>query len=103
MIRSGFDDRAKMLATDPSGGLTLVVLAIATSVDALAIGLSLAMLRIKIWYPSVVIGVVTSGLSLLGLRLGTRLGVRFGKRMEIAGGAILALIGIRILLSHLLA
>jgi len=81
----------------------LVVLAIATSIDALAIGLSLAMLRIKIWYPSAVIGLVTSGLSLFGLRMGTRLGARFGKRMEIVGGAILTLIGLRILLLHLLA
>jgi putative Mn2+ efflux pump MntP len=103
MIRSGFNQGGKVYATDPSRGLTLVVLAIATSIDALAIGLSLAMLRVKIWYPSVVIGVVTSGLSLFGLRVGTRLGARFGKRMEIAGGAILALIGLRMLLSHLLA
>lgn len=78
----------------------MVVLAIATSIDAFAIGLSLGMLRIKIWYPSVVIGIVTSGLSLLGIRLGTRLGRRFGKQMEIVGGAILSLLGLRILLSH---
>jgi putative Mn2+ efflux pump MntP len=103
MIRSGFDDCAEMFATDPSWGLTLVMLAVATSIDALAIGLSLAMLRVRIWYPSVVIGVVTGGLSLVGLREGTRLGVRFGKRMEVAGGAILTLIGLRLLLSHLLA
>ncbi|MGD0265689.1 MAG: manganese efflux pump MntP family protein [Candidatus Methylomirabilota bacterium] len=103
MIRSGFDDRAETFATDPSRGLALVVLAIATSIDALAIGLSLAMLRIKIWYPSAVIGLVTSGLSLFGLRMGTRLGARFGKRMEIVGGAILTLIGLRTLLLHLLA
>jgi putative Mn2+ efflux pump MntP len=103
MIRSGFDDRIETFATDPSRGLALVVLAIATSIDALAIGLSLAMLRIRIWYPSAVIGVVTAGLSLVGLRVGTRLGARFGKRMEVAGGAILTLIGLRILLLHLLA
>jgi putative Mn2+ efflux pump MntP len=79
------------------------MLAVATSIDALAIGLSLAMLRVKIWHPSVVIGVVTGGLSLLGIRLGTRLGIRFGKRMEIVGGVILNLIGLRILVSHLFA
>jgi putative Mn2+ efflux pump MntP len=101
MIRAGFDPEGQTFTTDPSRGLTLVMLAIATSIDALAIGLSLAMLRVKIWYPSVVIGVVTSGLSLLGIRLGTQLGARFGKRMEIVGGAILNLIGLRILLSHL--
>lgn len=102
MIRSGFDTDGAIYTTDPSRGLTLVALAIATSIDALAIGLSLAMLRVKIWYPSVIIGVMTGGLSLLGIRLGTRLGARFGKRMEIVGGVILTLIGLRILLSDLL-
>ena len=73
---------------------------VATSIDALAIGLSLAMLRVTIWYPSVVIGVVTAGLSLVGLRLGTQLGSRFGRWMEIVGGAILVAIGLRLLFSH---
>jgi manganese efflux pump family protein len=101
MIGSGWDSDGESLSADPSRGLTLVVLATATSIDAFAIGLSLGMLRVKIWYPSVVIGGVTGGLSLLGMRLGTRLGTRFGKHMEIVGGAILSLLGFRILLSHL--
>ena len=100
MIRSGFEPDGGIDTTDPSRGFTLLMLCVATSIDALAIGLSLAVLRVKIWYPSVVIGVVTSGLSLIGLRLGARLGVKFGKRMEVAGGAILILLGLHILLSH---
>jgi putative Mn2+ efflux pump MntP len=59
------------------------------------------MLRISIWYPSVVFGVVTLGVSLAGFQFGTKLGVKLGKRAEIAGGAILCLIGLRILASHL--
>jgi putative Mn2+ efflux pump MntP len=101
MIRSGWDADEESLAADPSRGLTLVALSVATSIDALAIGLSLGMLRVKIWYPSVVIGVVTGGLSLIGVRLGTRLGTGFGKRMEVVGGIILSLLGLRILFSHL--
>ncbi len=101
MIRSGWDSDGESVSADPSRGLTLVMLAVATSIDAFAIGLSLGMLRIKIWYPSVVIGMVTSGLSLMGLRLGTRLGTRFGRRMEIVGGVLLSLLGFRILLSHI--
>jgi putative Mn2+ efflux pump MntP len=103
MIRSGWDSDEESLSTDPSRGVTLVALAIATSIDAFAIGLSLGMLRIKIWYPSVVIGIVTSGLSLVGMRLGTRLGIRFGKPMEIVGGMLLSLLGLRILFAHLFA
>ena len=79
-----------------------MLLAIATSIDALAVGFSLGLVGITIWYPAVVIGIVTGLLSLLGLRLGNRLGEKFGKRMEIFGGIVLVLIGIRILLTHLL-
>ncbi len=88
---------------DPSRGWTLVLLAFATSIDALAIGFSLGVVGVTIWYPAVVIGVVTGLISWLGIFLGNRLGQKFGKRMEIIGGIILILIGIRILLSHLLA
>jgi putative Mn2+ efflux pump MntP len=59
------------------------------------------MLSVPIVYPVVVIGVVTAGLSLIGLLLGNRLGKTFGKRMEIVGGVILIAIGMRIVVSHL--
>jgi putative Mn2+ efflux pump MntP len=75
---------------------------IATSIDAFAIGLSLAMLHVAILYPSLVIGVVTAGLSLAGLLIGHRLGEAFGKRMEVLGGVILIGIGLRVLISHLM-
>ena len=101
MIRAGLNPRSEHCAGDPSRGFNLVMLAVATSLDALAIGLSLAMLRVSIWYPSVVIGVVTMGVSLAGFQFGSALGVRFGKRMEIAGGLVLCLIGLRILIAHL--
>jgi putative Mn2+ efflux pump MntP len=101
MIRAGLNPRSEHRAGDPSRGFNLVMLAMATSIDALAIGLSLAMLRVSIWYPSVVIGVVTMGVSLAGFQFGSALGVSFGKRMEIAGGVILCLIGLRILIAHL--
>ena len=103
MIRSGFDTAAEQQKDDPSRGWTLVLLAFATSIDALAIGFSLGMVGVTIWYPAVVIGVVTGLISWLGIFLGNRLGQKFGKRMEIIGGIVLILIGVRILLSHLLA
>ncbi len=82
--------------------MTMVMLSVATSIDALAVGLSLAMLDVNIWYPSVMIGVITAGMSLLAIKIGAKLGRMFGKRMEIFGGLILILIGSRILFSHLI-
>jgi putative Mn2+ efflux pump MntP len=103
MIRSGFGSGPGAKNTDPSRGLTLIMLSLATSIDAFAIGLSLAFLRIEIWYPSILIGLITMILSLIGLGIGHRLGLVFGRRMEIVGGILLFLIGIHILVSHLYA
>jgi putative Mn2+ efflux pump MntP len=102
MIRSGLDRDGETYARDPSRGGTLVMLCVATSIDAFAIGVSLAMLRVDILYPSAVIGVVTAILSLIGLLVGHQLGAGFGKRMEVLGGLLLSGIGLRILLTHLL-
>ncbi|MBM2828558.1 MAG: putative Mn2+ efflux pump MntP [Actinobacteria bacterium] len=88
--------------SDPTRGSSLVLLSVATSMDALAVGLSLGVLRIEIWYPSVVIGLVAAALTAAGLHLGGRLGQRFGRKMEIAGGLILVGIGFKILLQHLM-
>ncbi len=102
MIISGWRSNTEALGPDPSRGWSLFMLSVATSIDALAVGFSLGLVGVIIWYPAAVIGVVTGLVSLLGLRLGNRLGVKFGKRVEIAGGAVLVLIGVRILLTHLL-
>ena len=103
MIRSGFDPNGDEQKNDPSRGWTLVMLAFATSIDALAVGFSLGLVGVTIWYPAVVIGVVTGLISWLGILLGNRLGAKFGKRMEIIGGIILILMGVRIVLAHFLA
>ncbi|OPZ59750.1 MAG: putative manganese efflux pump MntP [Deltaproteobacteria bacterium ADurb.Bin510] len=80
----------------------LLVLAIATSIDALAVGLSLSLLKIEILMPAVLIGVVTFGLSFMGVYLGKRIGHLFEQKIEILGGLVLIGIGIKILLEHLL-
>jgi manganese efflux pump family protein len=89
------------LAGDPSRGSRLILLSVATSIDALAVGLTLAMLGSGIWYASVVIGLVTASLSCLAIFVGTRVGQAFGRRMEIVGGLALISIGARILYQHL--
>ncbi len=79
----------------------LFVLSIATSIDALAVGLGFAFLDISIVTPVIVIGVVTFILSCIGVVIGGRVGHLFEKKIEVAGGIILIVIGIRILLEHL--
>jgi putative Mn2+ efflux pump MntP len=93
------DDVAKK---DPTKGASLVVLSVATSIDALAVGLSLALLGVEIWYPALVIGFVAFAFTAVGLHLGKRFGALLGRRMEIVGGVILIAIGVRILVEHLL-
>lgn len=88
-------------ACDPTKGWRLVMLSIATSIDALAVGLSLAILGIDIWYPALVIGVVAGTLTVVGLELGARFGALLGRRMEVVGGLILIAIGVKILIEHL--
>lgn len=100
MIQSARTDDERVVQQDPSKGMMLVVLSVATSLDALAIGLSLALLRVSIWYPSVVIGVVTGTTSFIGILLGQRFSKKFGSRAAIIGGVLLILIGVRILLAH---
>ncbi len=101
MILQGLSQEEQPGCPDPSRGGTLMMLCIATSLDAMAVGLGLAMINVDILSASLSIGFITLGLSLLGLLLGSRLGRRFGRRMEVVGGIILNLIGLRILLTHL--
>ena len=85
----------------PSSGARLIGLSIATSIDALAVGVSLAMLEVTIWTPAIVIGLVTGVLSGLGIQMGDKVGSALGKWAQLGGGAILCTIGFKILLTHL--
>jgi putative Mn2+ efflux pump MntP len=88
---------------DPTRGFSLVLLSVATSIDAFAVGMSFALIETSIWIPCLVIGLTTGGLSALGGAFGCKLGMRFGKRMELLGGVVLVAIGARILMQHVLA
>lgn len=87
--------------SDPTKGWSLVLLSVATSIDALAVGLTLALLNVDIWYPAVVIGLVAGAFTAVGMQLGTRFGALLGRRMEVVGGVILIAIGVQILVEHL--
>ncbi len=102
MIRAGSRPDMASYQTNPSKGNMLVMLSVATSLDAMAVGLSMAFLHMSILYPALVIGLVTFGLSIAALFLGNRLGEKFGKKMEVIGGIVLIGIGLEILVTHLL-
>ena len=81
---------------------TMFVMAIATSIDALAVGISLAMAQgVNIWLAIALIGIITFGMCCLGVKIGSIFGSKFEKKAQIAGGAILILLGTKILLEHL--
>ncbi|MCL1984278.1 MAG: manganese efflux pump MntP family protein [Methanomassiliicoccaceae archaeon] len=75
--------------------------AVATSIDALAVGISLAFLKADILSAAAIIGIITLALSMIGVKIGNIFGLRFRSEAEIAGGVILILIGVKILLEHL--
>ena len=79
----------------------LLILAIATSIDALAVGISFAFLNVKIGTSVAIIGVTTFIISFIGVLIGNRFGAKLKAKAEIAGGIILILIGVKILLEHL--
>jgi putative Mn2+ efflux pump MntP len=81
---------------------SLLILAIATSIDALMVGLSFAFLNTSILEPILVIGLITFVLSVTGFFFGCGLGRVFGNKIKIVGGLILIVIGLRILLEHIL-
>ena len=79
----------------------MFVLAVATSIDALAVGITFAFLRVNIWAAVSFIGVITFLLSTAGVKVGNVFGVKYKSRAELAGGVILILLGLKILLEHL--
>ena len=95
------EDSSRKNRSDPTKGFTLVILAIATSIDALAVGLSIGFLEIGVLYPALVIGGVAFVMTLLGSRLGPVIGKVMGKRAELLGGVVLIIIGCKILIDHL--
>ena len=87
---------------DPSRGMTLVMLSVATSIDAAAVGFSFAALNTPIFLPAIIIGVVCAGCSAIGLYLGNKIGNRVGAWAERFGGGILIAIGVKIVVEHLM-
>lgn len=103
MIYESFTIESAEKNLDPTNLMTLLTLSVATSIDALAVGVTLSLLATSIVLAVTIIGVVTFGLSYAGIEIGKRCGHFFESKIEILGGLILIAIGLRILLTHLAA
>lgn len=100
MVRSGFSNEDDGM--DNSFGFgAMLPLAVATSIDALAVGVTFAFLQVKILPAVILIGVTTLVPSSLGVKMGAVLGDKFGRRAELVGGVVLILMGGKILLEHI--
>ena len=104
MLKEAFEKKeCENCGCDDLSPKKMFVMAIATSIDALAVGVSLAMAGdVNIYLAVLLIGVVTFTLSAVGVKVGNVFGSRFEKKAQFAGGAILILLGIKILVEHLL-
>ena len=101
MIREKATNEAETTNNNPSKGKNLILLSVATSIDALAVGFSLALLKVEVLFAAICIGLITGCLSLLGIYIGKYFGNKFSKYAKITGGLILISIGIKIVLEHL--
>lgn len=102
MLKEAIDDnqeQSKRTDKDSTKGMTMVVLSIATSIDALAVGLSMSMLQVSIIYPAIIIGLVAGAFTIVGLHLGKYIANLswLSMRAKIVGGLVLWLIGLNIL------
>lgn len=101
MIREALHEGEAKAKRDPTRGWTMIMLSIATSIDALAVGITFAFLKTDIFLAVSMIGVVTFLLCLGAVAIGNRFGNRLQSKAGILGGVVLILIGLKILLSHL--
>ncbi len=97
----GVSEEDKARRPDQTQGSRLLLLALATSIDALAVGLSLGVVRTSILYPAVIIGATSFVLTIVGAKLGPVVGRIAGRRAELLGGLILIAIGVKTLVEHI--
>lgn len=101
MIREAMEPDDVSEEDSSFGAGTMLIMAIATSIDALAVGITFAFLQVRIWLAVGLIGLTTFAFSAAGVRIGSIFGAKWKAKAETAGGVILILIGLKILLEHL--
>lgn len=100
MIKEAISEEEEK-ADDSFGIKTMLIMAVATSIDALAVGVTFAFLKVNIMFAVLVIGVTTFVISAMGVKIGNVFGAKYKSKAELTGGMILILIGVKILLEHL--
>lgn len=100
MIYDSRDPEQRVRDYDPTRGWSLVSLSVATSLDALAVGILLSLIGISVWWPAIYIGLTALVMSFVGTRLGKRVGHLMGQWAERVGGIVLIAIGGRILVEY---
>jgi manganese efflux pump family protein len=103
MIIEGLKKTSETETKDYSSTLVLFTIAVGTSIDAFAVGISFALLDVRIWEAGIVIAAVTFLASMTAIRIGKSAGDRLGNKVEIVGGLLLIAIGLKIFLEHVLS
>jgi manganese efflux pump family protein len=101
MIREGLGNKSEEKKADATRGWPMLLLSIATSIDALAVGFSFSLLKTPILLTAVIIGIVCFFMTAVGMVFGKGLAKFFGKKVEIFGGLVLIAIGVKILIEHI--
>lgn len=103
LVYEAWKNRDEELVCTPLHFMELMLLSIATSIDALAAGVAMAVLDLNIWLAILLIGVITLVMSFIGFKTGKKFGARFQSKAQLIGGIALIFIGIKILVEHLSA
>lgn len=98
MVKESWDSEKRVQGFDPTRGWSLVGLSVATSLDALAVGISFSLIGMSILWPSLIIGIIAFLMTLIGMKIGHRVGKNLGEWAERAGGIVLIAIGAKILI-----
>lgn len=100
MVKESFEKEECACTTPDFSFRTMLAMAVATSIDALAVGISLAFLKVNIWLAVLIIGLTTGAFSAAGIYIGNIFGNKYKSKAELAGGVILIIMGTKILLDH---
>jgi putative Mn2+ efflux pump MntP len=101
MIKDSFSGKEEKINQNTLQFLKMLILAVATSIDALAIGITFAVLKVNILKAAIITGLITLFVSMLGVKIGNVFGIKYKSKAEFIGGVVLVLLGIKIAIEHI--